>query len=1388
MNKHKSALILSMAVILALFIYGCCSHSRDAFFANPAGDTVVTSREVIIDELGRLPTVTFPSGAKIEGLEENTLTPGIVVSLIEQKTTSQNSGYFSNSNPYIYMYRITAFQSPSNLADSKTYVTTTEKPLRITLPKPQNSQGIILAGIKESDTAPWRLFNFSDSDNILANVADVRAIEANTTDNTFNLFRLGTQFALVSYEGNTGNRLPEIYVTSLVASSTPSLLVKDGKYLEDLTIKGILKGVKLDSIKPTDLRARITYRNNVADEAPIKVNGANITQTNKSDKTVPGYTYCHSFLVDSVTESNLMGNSGEFAFTLNLDAVETQSFSSGFLIEFFNKVDSEKILPYNYTEFYTINKKDVVTLTITANGGNPDGLYELDPTFVINIGVELSDSDKQKIESAISVTNIEPDKITKEWNEEGLTIGFVDELEPDTTYTLTVDDVTDVEGISIKDVEDFTFKTKSVNNAFTITYNLDGGQTATDNPTSYDITSDTITLNNPNKDYYTFVGWVGSNGDVPQTTVTILSGSIGDKTFTASYTPISYNIAYILNDGILATDNPTSYDITSATITLANPTKDGYTFIGWSGTGLTGNNNLSVTIEQGSTGDRAYTANWSAVAYNITYELNGGILAESNPEGYNTASETFILNEPTKEGYTFLGWTGSNGDVPQKPLAVVQGSTSDLSFVANWSINSYNLTINKGTGINTVSGDGLHEYNSVVNATCTMLAGYEFDSWSGDFNTESFNMPADNATMTANARPISYSIICNLDGGTADNPTSYDVTSATINLTNPTKNGYTFTGWSGTGLTGDDNMTVSIPNGSHEAKEYTAHWSLVSYTITCNIGDGTLGTANPATYDVTSSTITLNNPTANQMGYEFIGWTGSNGDTPQTTVTIPQGSTENKTYTANYTLVSYSITCNLDGGTANNPISYDVTSATINITNPTKNGYTFTGWSGTGLTGDDNMAVSIPNGSHEAKEYTAHWSLVSYTITCNIGDGTLGTANPATYDVTSATITLNNPTANQMGYEFIGWTGSNGDTPQTTVTIPSGSYGNKTFTANYELAVYTITYDLADGTLPEGITNPSTYDITSATITLNNPTKDGIYFMGWTSDDFFGASMSVTIPQGSTGNKTYTANWGEILTFNLPNGVSLVMHKIPAGTFIMGSPTDEVGHSSNETQHQVTLTKAFYIGRFEVTQDQYFAVMGTNPSNFKEGAAANVRPTTSANYPVERVNCTTARTFCASLTTYLTGHMPTGFSSFDLPTEAQWEYACRAGTITSLNNNKNLINAFEFDSNLDEVAWYKQNWGQSNSKTHTVGEKLPNAWGLYDMHGNVWEWCLDWFGNYPTTAVENPVGPDGGSYRVWRGGSWNYNPNNCRSAFRIYNTPSSNNNYLGFRLVLVPAP
>jgi formylglycine-generating enzyme required for sulfatase activity len=236
-------------------------------------------------------------------------------------------------------------------------------------------------------------------------------------------------------------------------------------------------------------------------------------------------------------------------------------------------------------------------------------------------------------------------------------------------------------------------------------------------------------------------------------------------------------------------------------------------------------------------------------------------------------------------------------------------------------------------------------------------------------------------------------------------------------------------------------------------------------------------------------------------------------------------------------------------------------------------------------------------------------------------------------------------------------------------------------------------------------------------------------------------------------------------------GVKLEMQKINAGTFIMGSPEQELSRDDDEVPHKVTLTSNFWIGKYEVTQAQYAAVMNTNPSEFK-----------GFNHPVEMVSYDDAKEFCKRLNQLYAGRLPRGYQ-FDLPTEAQWEYACRAGTSTALNNGSDLTTDSGECSNMNVVGWYYDNRVSDGHKE--VGLKHPNAWGLYDMHGNVYEWCRDWYGPYKGDASD-PVGPDKGTYRVLRGGGWDISARRCRAAFRFNDKPTYKLNYIGFRLALVP--
>jgi len=225
---------------------------------------------------------------------------------------------------------------------------------------------------------------------------------------------------------------------------------------------------------------------------------------------------------------------------------------------------------------------------------------------------------------------------------------------------------------------------------------------------------------------------------------------------------------------------------------------------------------------------------------------------------------------------------------------------------------------------------------------------------------------------------------------------------------------------------------------------------------------------------------------------------------------------------------------------------------------------------------------------------------------------------------------------------------------------------------------------------------------------------------------------------------------GETKTVALPGGATMEMVWCPPGEFTMGSPASEEGryprHHDYERQHQVTLTKGFWMAKTEVTQKQWQSVMGYNPAKFK-----------GDDLPVECVSWEDCQEFCRK-------------AGLQLPTEAQWEYACRAGS----------TGPYAGTGQLDDMGWHFSN---SGGGAHPVGTKRANAWGLHDMHGNVWEWCADWFGNYPTGAVADPTGLVSGGCPVLRGGCWSDDVQSCRSACRSWGGPDNHSWQNGFRPV-----
>ncbi len=278
-----------------------------------------------------------------------------------------------------------------------------------------------------------------------------------------------------------------------------------------------------------------------------------------------------------------------------------------------------------------------------------------------------------------------------------------------------------------------------------------------------------------------------------------------------------------------------------------------------------------------------------------------------------------------------------------------------------------------------------------------------------------------------------------------------------------------------------------------------------------------------------------------------------------------------------------------------------------------------------------------------------------------------------------------------------------------------------------------------------------------------------------------------SVPDVPTGSKTINFNFATIPT-----------SAIPAGTFTMGSPGSEVNRYSDEAQYQVTLS-AFRMSKYEITNTQYAAFLNAKSIGSNGLYAAGAYPTQALIYAssdsydfglhYSGSQWVPATGYENAPVINVTWYGATEYATYiggTLPTEAQWEYACRAGTTTPFNTGAFLTNlqanynwAYPYNGGTNTVTTYP-------GKTQTVGTYAANAYGLYDMHGNVWEWCSDWYGTYPTAAQTNPTGATTGSYRVIRGGSWDSDARYCRSAFRNSSDPSDSYSFIGFRVVFVP--
>ena len=493
---------------------------------------------------------------------------------------------------------------------------------------------------------------------------------------------------------------------------------------------------------------------------------------------------------------------------------------------------------------------------------------------------------------------------------------------------------------------------------------------------------------------------------------------------------------------------PIQYTVESEAFQLPTPIRTGYIFLGWTGEGIT-EPQKTIEIPQGSTGDRTYTANWQVIEYTIITLLEGGNAGSSEVYFY-TVEQTVTLPTPTRTGYTFLGWTGEGITTPQPNVTIPKGSTGDKTYIENWKLTEYNITmdLNGGSGQEKVVYTMTDEDFELPTPTRN---GYEFVGWTGeDITTPQTSViipkgSTGNKAYTANWQVIEYTITLDTNGGPAVSPIKYTVEDS-FTLPYPLRPGYEFAGWTLDGSGMLPFTPLIIYPGTTGDLHYKAEWRLAEYTITMDLNGGS--GQEKVVYTITDEEFELPTPTRN--GYEFVGWTGERITTPQTSVKIPKGSTGNKAYTANWKVIRYTITLVTNGGAVIASIRYTVEDSVTLPIPPDRPGYEFSGWVLDGSGQFPSTPMIIPKGSTGDRIYKAEWRVATYTITY-VSHGKAYnwvqyTINNQVYFGTPE----EDPSYYLPGYTFVGWKIDGVEGTPRSYMLPKGSYGNRTATMLWE--------------------------------------------------------------------------------------------------------------------------------------------------------------------------------------------------------------------------------------------------------------------------------------------------------------------------------------------------
>ena len=970
--------------------------------------------------------------------------------------------------------------------------------------------------------------------------------------------------------------------------------------------------------------------------------------------------------------------------------------------------------------------------------------------------------------------------------------------------------------------DDITLYAQWSNQQYTVSYHANGGD-GTPNPATQGINHNDIIATAPTVSrpgYALNAAWnTQANG---QGTPFIFGTTqvTSDMDLYAQWTINQYSVSYNLNEGDGTAPAAETVNYKGTTTKPSEPTRTGYVFTGWFDAATGGNEFNFGSGGTPVTEDIELYAQWTIMTYTVSYNFNRGDSTAPATETVNYKGTATKPSEPTRSGHVFTGWfdAATGGSVYNFGTEV----TADIELYAQW-IKQYTVSYNVNGGESTApANETVNDGEFATEPTDPTRTGHTFNGWyTAETGGDAFDFGrAVTAAIELYAQwtIITYTVSYDFNRGDSTEPSTETVEhggTATRPTTDPTRTGYTFTGWFDAATGG------SVYNFGTEVTaniELYAQW-IKQYTVSYNVNGG--DSPAPANETVNDAEFATEPTEPTRTGYTFAGWFDAQSDGNE--FSFGSGGTavtDDITLYAQWTINTYTVSYNFNRGDSTEPSTETVEhggTATRPTTDPTRIGYTFTGWF------DAASGGSVYNFGTEVTadiELYAQWTINQYTVSYHANQGE-GTPNPETqtvnYGETIAAAptgisrpgyTLNtawNTNADGTGSSFLfgvggtavteditlyaQWTptlmvsGLNpADGSTTTDTTPTFNWNAVPGAAGYELRIAESQPGL-DSATTVSVTGPSYTP--SAGLTIGQTyywrvrAKDGADQKGIWSAAY---SLEVAVPQG-------------------------FVH-VAGGIFQMGS-TDSEAYSNESPVHSVTVD-SFYMAETEVTHEQFleflndagvsaagqlngnevvdmddsdvaFSHDGTKfsfaASSYADDIACPVIEVTwygaveYSNWLSEQEGLSKA--YSISGTSVSWNQSANGYR---LPTEAEWEYAARGGAQS---------NGYKYagSNDVDEVGWY---WDNSGRKTQPVKGKKANELGLYDMSGNVWEWCWDWYGStyYSSSPGANPTGPSSGSYRVWRGGSWFNLPEYLRVAYRGSINPDYSDIYLGFRLVL----